>query len=127
MHSFDLGLLPSGHLHCFPLNTDDSTGKAINIAPIGKAFTRSVGEGLFTLAARKNGEDLSPSLQYWRNVACQYLSQRCRLTQADPQSPDPVEPLSAAETMPLLLSAPPMAGGGVSFCIGAAGYSFPAR
>jgi len=110
MSSFDLGLLPSGHLHGFSLNADDSTGKAINIASIRKVFARSVAEGLFTLAARKNAEDLSPSLQYWRNFACQYMSHRCQLTQVDPQHPDPVEPLSTAETMPLLLSVPPMRG-----------------
>jgi len=110
MSTFDLGLLPSGHLHCFPTIEDDTTGKAIHIAPIGKAFARSVGEGLFTLAARKSGADLSPSLQYWRNFACKYLSERCLLAQTDPQQPDPIEPLTATETMPLLLSAPPMSG-----------------
>ncbi len=110
MRAFDLGLLPSGHLHGFPLNADDSTGKEVHLARIGKAFAGSVGEGLFALAARKNSEGLSPSLQYWRNVACQYLSQRCRLAQSDPLRPDPVEPLTAAETMLLLLSAPPMRG-----------------
>ncbi len=110
MRSFDLGLLPSGHLHGFFLSLNDSIGNEACPGAIDKAFTRSVGEGLFTLAARKNSEDLSPSLQYWRNIACHYMSQRCRLTQAAPQSPDPVEPLGAAETMPLILSAPPMQG-----------------
>jgi predicted transposase YbfD/YdcC len=55
MSTFDLGLLPSGHLHCFPPAVDDSTDSATHIALIGKAFARSVGEGLFTLAARKSG------------------------------------------------------------------------
>ncbi len=107
MGSFDLGLLPSGHLHCFPLHVDDATDKA---APISKAFTRSVGEGLFTLAAKKDSTGLTPSLQYWRNFACKYLSERCLLAQTDPLQPDPVEPFTATETMPLLLSAPPMRG-----------------
>jgi hypothetical protein len=110
MSTFDLGLLPSGHLHCFPSAADDSTDNATHIAPIGKAFERSAGEGLFTLAARKNGADLSPSLQYWRNFACKYLSERCLLAQTDPQQPDPVEPFTATETLPLLMSAPPMRG-----------------
>jgi len=65
MSIFDLGLLPSGHLYCFPLDADDATDKA---AVVKKAFARSVGEGLFTLAARKNSTDLTPSLQYWRRV-----------------------------------------------------------
>ena len=110
MSSFDLGLLPSGHLHCFALDAADSKGKEIHLAPVGKAFARSVGEGLFSLAARKNSEDFSPSLQYWRNFACQYLSHRCQQAQVDLQYPDPVEPFTATETMPLLLNAPPMRG-----------------
>jgi non-specific serine/threonine protein kinase len=110
MSTFDLGLLPSGHLHCFPSAADDSTGDATHIAPIGKAFTRSVGEGLFTLAAKKNCTALSPSLHYWRDFACQYLRERCLLAQTDPHQPDPVEPLTATETLPLLMSAPPMRG-----------------
>ena len=69
-----------------------------------------MGEGLFTLAARKSGADLSPSMQYWRSFACKYLSERCLLAQTDPQQPVPVEPFTATETMPLLLSVPPMRG-----------------
>jgi len=110
MNTFDLGLLPSGHLHCFPSAADGTTGSTINSAAIGKAFTRSVGEGLFTLAARKTGTGLSPSLQYWRNFACNYLGERCLLAQADPQQPAPIELLTAKEIMPLLMSAPPMRG-----------------
>ena len=110
MSIFDLGLLPSGHLHCYPSIADDTTGQATHIATISKAFAQSMGEGLFTLAALKSGADLSPSLQYWRNFACKYLSERCLLTQTDSQQPDPVEPLTATETMSLLMSAPPMRG-----------------
>lgn len=109
MSFFDLGLLPSGHLHCFPVEVDGATGNPINSA-IGKAFSRCAGEGLFTLAARKCGADLSPSLQYWRTFACGYLRERCLLTQTTPEQPDPIEPLTATETLPLILNAPPMRG-----------------
>jgi len=110
MSIFDLGLLPSGRLHGFSSIDGGATDKETHIAPIDKAFAHNVGEGLFVLAARKNGADLSPSLQYWRNFACKYLSERCLLALTDPQQPDPVEPLAATETTPLLLSAPPMRG-----------------
>ena len=110
MSIFELGLLPSGHLHCFPSESADTTGIAIHTATIGKAFARSTAEGLFTLAARKSGANLSPSLQYWRNFACNYLSERCLMAQADPQQPEPIVPYTATETMPLLMSAPPMRG-----------------
>jgi superfamily II DNA or RNA helicase len=108
--SFELGLLPSGHLHCFPSNKKNSTDESIQTDPVGKAFARSTGEGLFTLAATKSSAGISPSLQYWRNFSREYLNDRCLLTESDPQQPEPVEPLTAAETAPLLLGAPPMRG-----------------
>ncbi|VAW95443.1 Helicase, SNF2/RAD54 family, partial [hydrothermal vent metagenome] len=65
---------------------------------------------MFSLAATKSSAGLSPSLQYWRNFASQYLSERCLLAPANPQRPDPIEPFTDGETTPLLLSAPPMRG-----------------
>jgi non-specific serine/threonine protein kinase len=110
MSTFDLGLLPSGHLHCFPSTADDTTDEAMQFVAIGEAFSRSQGEGLFTLAARKRGTDLSPSLRYWRSFACRYLSDRCLAAPAGPQRPEPIAPFTASETLPLLMSAPPMRG-----------------
>ena len=110
MITFDLGLLPSGQLHRIPITTDDTAGRATHLASLDQAFTRSVGEGLFTLAARKSGADLSPSMQYWRDLACKYLSERCLLVPADPLQPEPIEPFTATDTLPLLMSAPPMRG-----------------
>ncbi|MBG7601824.1 MAG: DEAD/DEAH box helicase [Gammaproteobacteria bacterium] len=107
---FELGLLPSGHLHCFPSSEENSTGESVQTDPVGKAFAHSTGEGLFTLAATKNSIGLSPALQYWRGFSRNYLRDRCLLTPFDPQQPDPVEPLTATETAPLLLGAPPMRG-----------------
>ncbi|MBT4522747.1 MAG: ATP-dependent helicase, partial [Halieaceae bacterium] len=85
-------------------------GKGVHSATLGDAFARSVGEGLFSLAATKSDTDLSPSVRYWRNFASKYLSERCLMPQADPQQPEPIEPLTATETLPLLMSAPPMHG-----------------
>ncbi|MFV0279065.1 MAG: SNF2 helicase-associated domain-containing protein, partial [Parahaliea sp.] len=90
---------------------DSKVGNTTNTATINKAFSRSVGEGLFMLAARKSGADLSPSLQYWRNFARNYLSERCRLEEPIPEQPVPVEPLTATEITSFLTGAPPMQGG----------------
>ncbi len=108
MQNFDLGLLPSGHLHCHPVSDDPATAKATT--SISKAFARSAGEGLFTLAIRKNSADLTPPMQYWRTFASKYLSQRCLMEQPDPQHPEPIEPFTDAQSTPLLLSVPPMRG-----------------
>jgi len=107
-----VGLLPSGHLHGFSSLTgsaiDNATNSATRVEAVEKAFSRSVGEGLFTLASLNNNADLSLSLRYWRKIACQTLSERCLLPPADP--PDPIELLTTTETIPLLLGAPPMRG-----------------
>lgn len=110
MSSFDLGLLPSGHLYGFPSIAESPTDRNKHLTAIDKAFTRSVGDGLFSLAALKNGNKLSPSLKFWRNFSCQYLSERCLLAQKDPLQPDLLKPLTTAEVLPMLMSAPPMCG-----------------
>ncbi|MHB1530390.1 MAG: DEAD/DEAH box helicase [Acidiferrobacteraceae bacterium] len=109
--SLEIGLLPSGHLHCFSSATEGDSEESVPSAPIGKAFARHAGEGLFALAARKNSAGLPPSFVYWRHFACTYLRARCRLTPADSAQPDPVEPLTATEATSLLLGAPPLRGG----------------
>ncbi|NOZ11729.1 MAG: DEAD/DEAH box helicase [Gammaproteobacteria bacterium] len=108
--SLEIGLLPSGHLHCFASTTDSDAAENASHVLIGKAFARHTGAGLFTLAARKGDADLPPSWVYWRNFACKYLSARCLLTQTDSNEPDPIEPLTATDTTPMLLSVPPMRG-----------------
>ncbi|NOX91924.1 MAG: ATP-dependent helicase, partial [Gammaproteobacteria bacterium] len=110
MNYFDIGLLPSGHLHGFSSATTDVTDNREQTTAIEQAFSRSAGEGLFSLAAIKSGAGLSPSLQYWRSFASQYLSERCLQAPAEAHRPDPIEPFTDGETGPLLLSAPPMRG-----------------
>ncbi|MCP4041360.1 MAG: hypothetical protein GY731_05290, partial [Gammaproteobacteria bacterium] len=106
--SFELGVLPSGHLHCFLTGDENDADAAPQHVPIAKAFTRSATEGLFALAAGKSGAGLSPSLVFWRSFAANYLKARCHLTQTDPALPDPIEPLSETDAASLHSSAPPM-------------------
>ncbi len=115
---FDLGLLPSGHLHCFPLPDRDAAPTARDTDLLLAAFSRDSGEGLFALAAEKSTQGLSPSLHYWHGFAATYLSARCLLlegaaaepgAEADPAPP--VEPLSPEETERWVQCAAPMPGG----------------
>jgi hypothetical protein len=115
---FDLGLLRSGHLHCFPIAAD----AAPTLEPPGldAAFGRHAGEGLFTLAADKAASDLAPTLRYWHDFASRYLSARCgQVTGETPAGEDllaeidpapPLAPLPADEALRWLQSAPPMPG-----------------
>ena len=106
--SFEIGLLPSGHLHCYWSSTESEASNPE--AQLARAFTTQVGEGLFTLVAKKLDTGLSPTLIYWRRFANQYLSARCLLTPMGTDQTDLLEPFGAEETMPLLLAAPPMPG-----------------
>lgn len=109
--SFEIGLLPSGHLHCFPSTADSDANESAANERIGKAFSRHTGEGLFALVARKEEIDLPQTFIYWRNFAGKYLSARCLLAPIGPVQIELLEPLHATGAMSLLLSAPPMRGG----------------
>jgi len=115
---FDLGLLPSGHLHCFPVA--DDADRNPEPAELSEAFARHPGEGLFNLAADKGAKHLAPTLRYWHDFASAYLSARCALIEreappdllsdgsADPAPPAP--PLDDGEALRWIQSAPPMPG-----------------
>ncbi len=106
MTRHELGVLPSGHLHWFPMENDDAAGQDA----FGTAFARGVAEGLIALAALDNDAELSPDLGYWRAFTCRYLAERCRMTQADPARPDPVAALDEQQMRSLLDGAPPIRG-----------------
>lgn len=108
--SFELGVTPSGHLHCVMADDGSDAADAPQIASIAKAFTRGTAEGLFALAARKSGDGFPPSFVYWRAFAADYLQDRCHQTQTDPARPDSIEPLSEAGALSMLSSVPPMLG-----------------
>jgi SNF2 family DNA or RNA helicase len=120
--SFDLGLLPSGHLHVFRAAQADESLPGRDTSALLEAFTRHAGEGLFTLAADKSTEGLPPSLRYWHDLAARYLGKRCLLLEgaaspgddlldAKAQEPAlPVAPLTDAEAESWVQAAPPMPG-----------------
>ncbi|GAB6041480.1 DEAD/DEAH box helicase [Endothiovibrio diazotrophicus] len=118
---FDLGLLPSGHLHGLSVADAVPSPGGQGRPGLADAFARHVAEGLFELAADRSTDGLTPTLRYWHDFAGSYLGARCRLpdppaTQdalpADhPEDPaPPVAPLTAAEAERWLQAAPPMQG-----------------
>ena len=126
IHNVDIGLLPSGHLHCFPTaNTNDTeirTHTEIETTTLLEHFTRHSGEGLFSLAADKSVKGLRPTQRYWHDFTCSYLGARCQHieTGLGSQKPSPAEPDDATPTSydhlspkaagQWLHSAPPMQG-----------------
>ena len=106
----ELGVLPSGHLHWFSVEDDSEAGQKTGQVAIDAAFAQGIAEGLIALAAKDNAADLSPSLSYWRAFTCQYLAERCQMTQANPARPGPVAALDEQQVASLLESTPPMRG-----------------
>lgn len=107
----EIGVRPSGSLFLCPQKAQNSS----EIAPshtaealFSKTFNISVNEGLFALASTRSASDMSPSLCYWRKVACHYLHRRCL------QSPSnqclPIELLGREAFVELANAAPPMQG-----------------
>ncbi len=108
VNPFELGLLPSGHLHVVSFAAENTVDQTVH-ATLKKAFSLGVGEGLFALSVQKNTIGFSPSLKYWRKFACQYLSQRCHSVQDD-LAIDLMDPPGGEELKQLLHGAPPMLG-----------------
>ncbi len=115
--SFELGLLPSGHLHSFAVPEAEAAPPARDPQVLREAFDRDAAEGLFTLAADKSTQGLGPSLHYWHGIAADYLSARCLLLEGaaaeaahrgDPAPP--VAPLTAEAAERWVQCAPPMPG-----------------
>ena len=100
----EMFLTPQGHLHCRP---DDGAG-ADPAGPAG-AFERDWREGLFLLAARKDGGPEDPATRYWRQWGQRYLVALCH-TPASLEG-SAVPPPDEAALVTAALSAPPMRGG----------------
>ena len=106
----ELGVLPSGHLHCFLTEDDSDAGQKTGQVAIDAAFAQSITAGLIALAAMDNATSLSPALGYWRMFTCRYLAERCHMTPAEPAHPDPVAAFDEQQTASLLECTPPMRG-----------------
>ena len=97
--SFEVNILPSGHLHC----TDDNITRGKFVS----AFENDVGEGLFALAASQNNATFSSSANFWRDFACVYMTERCHTVDSKPH----IDAIAwNPESQKMLLNAPPMRG-----------------
>ena len=59
----ELGVLPSGHLHCFLTEGDSDANQITGQVAIDAAFARSIAAGLIALAAMDNATNLSCALR----------------------------------------------------------------
>ncbi|MBL4868730.1 MAG: DEAD/DEAH box helicase [Pseudomonadales bacterium] len=104
---YELGLLPSGHLHCFQDQHKLTDNPALK--PIISAFTKkSAADGLLTLSTDPSDAGLPPTFRYWKSFANQYLSRLCQLPNADQIIG--IEPPDAKSYASIVSKAPPMRG-----------------
>ena len=110
--TIELGVTPLGHLRCYGGSADSLTNPAAPPVPvvIETAFGKSIGEGLFALAAYKNAVELSSVLRFWREFACVYMTARCHLPASATAQLEAIEFTAQAESTRLLTSVPPMQG-----------------
>ncbi len=106
--TYEIGLLPSGHLHCYLL-AESSTDTPFNHR-VAKAFNREVGEGLFELAVKWKDEERSASFIYWHRFATQYLKARCLETSGNSDNISTIDPLDEDKARSWLSRVPPMQG-----------------
>lgn len=109
--SFDLSLTPAGRLRLREIGTDAGGLTDAWAKRAAAAFSSSQAAGLFALAAARPEAPPPPELSFWRDFACSYLTQLCRMPESAGERVDPIEPPTESERATLVLSAPLMQGG----------------
>jgi superfamily II DNA or RNA helicase len=111
--AYEIALTPSGHFRLVAGATDETGGSTAGAwrRRVADGFSSSRAAGLCALGATGPAGPLSPSLSFWRDFACRYLTRLCRTPESAGEKIDPVEFLAPEEIAAILFSAPPMHGG----------------
>ncbi|MBI5552041.1 MAG: DEAD/DEAH box helicase [Desulfobacterales bacterium] len=105
----DLILTPAGRLRL--VQGDGAIPPDAWMRRVAAGFGSSQAAGLFALAATRPEAPPPATFSFWREFACRYLTQLCRLPESVGKALDPIEPPDASELSALRLCAPPMQGG----------------
>lgn len=100
-------LTPLGH----PLFDAGQTTPTPWVRKTAAAFAEDPAFGLFTLATAKPEPAAHPSVLFWRDLACRYLTALCRTAGEAGTELMPVPAPDPGETAAWVLGAPPMEGG----------------
>jgi hypothetical protein len=105
-------LTPHGHLVLAPASDAQALPDDLQ-RRVEQAFQRGAGYGLLDLGLREVGTALPPVYAFWRDFAARYVTTLC-MSDAAPDSESPPQAVglpSRDEINPLVIAAPPMAGG----------------
>jgi hypothetical protein len=108
---YELILTPTGHLRVTEEEDGGTAPADLWAKRVAAAFESSQAAGLVSLAATKPDTPPRPSLFFWREFGCRYLSDLCRTAETTASQLEPVEPPPDPELAAMVSSAPPMAGG----------------
>ena len=103
-------LTPEGHIVMreYEVASADATDAWLGRA--ASAFAASQADGLFALAATRPSVPPSPAVAFWRELACRYLTELCRIPDLTRTALEPIAPPDDDDLAALLLGAPPMPG-----------------
>ena len=107
----DLGLTPAGRLLLRESEADGAGPPDPWTKRVAAAFSSSSAAGLFALATTRPDAPPAPSISYWREFSCRYLTALCRTPESTGTKPAPLGPPADTDLASLLMSAPPMRGG----------------
>jgi superfamily II DNA or RNA helicase len=110
---YEIALTPTGRLRLVAGQANE-TGKSTTGAwmrRVADGFSSSRATGLCALASTTPDGPLSPSLSFWRDFACRYLTRLCRTPESAGEDIDPIGPPVPEETATVLFAAPLMQGG----------------
>jgi non-specific serine/threonine protein kinase len=109
--SAELTLTPAGRLLLREGDSAEAAPASAWMKRVVAAFSSSQAAGLFSLAAARPDVPVAPSLSFWRDFACRYLTRLCRTPEFAGQQLNAIAPPCESELAALVLSAPPMRGG----------------
>ena len=108
--TYELAISPAGRLRLREASHDSAVSPDAWMRRVAAAFSSSQAAGLFSLAATRPEIPPSPSLSFWRDFACRYLTRLCRTPESAGKGIKPIEPPDESELAAMLLAVPPMAG-----------------
>ncbi len=108
---YTLALTPAGHLLIRESDEGETSLPDAWTRRVVDAFSSSPAAGLFALAAARPDTPPPVSFAFWRDFACRYLTELCRLPVFAGAQIDPIASPFPEETGALLRGAPPMEGG----------------
>ncbi len=108
--TYEISVTPAGRLVLEEVEPGDGGTTKSWEKRVAHAFLSNQGSGFFELAAARPDGPVTPSLSFWREFSCIYLTELCRCPEASENGLKPIAPPDSSKLEMMLLGAPPMRG-----------------